>query len=194
MALICDAATPSALDDVRSLMRAFVAWHRERHVEDVALIERYFDERAFEQELAALPGKYARPEGRLLIAYQDGHPAGCVALRDLDDGICEMKRMFVPMAYRGMGIGRALAGRPDHRGRARGRLSAHAARYQQAAKRSHAALRERRVPSDRALLRLAGRYEGLAGLLRTQPAATENATSREHRYMVGPGGIRLRPS
>ena len=63
-------------------MRAFVAWHRERHVEDIALIDRYFDEAEFEAELAGLPGTYASPEGRLFIAYQDGQPAGCVALRD----------------------------------------------------------------------------------------------------------------
>ena len=120
MALILEAVTPTELDDVRSLMRAFVAWHRERHVEDTPLIERYFDHRAFEEELAALPGKYARPRGRLLIAYQDGHPAGCVALRDLGEGACEMKRMFVPAAYRGAGIGRALASQIIMEGRAAG--------------------------------------------------------------------------
>ncbi|WP_119302583.1 GNAT family N-acetyltransferase [Dongia deserti] len=111
MALIREAVTPRELDDVRSLMRAFVAWHHERHVEDVTLIERYFDRRAFDQELEGLPGKYARPQGRLLIAYQDGQAAGCVALRDLGDGVCEMKRMFVPASFRGTGIGRALATR-----------------------------------------------------------------------------------
>jgi GNAT superfamily N-acetyltransferase len=109
MLLIREPMTPGALDDARSLMRAFVAWHRERHVEDLALVDRYFDGRAFDQELAALPGKYARPKGRLLVAYQDEQPVGCVALRDLGDGICEMKRMFVPVACRGLGIGRALA-------------------------------------------------------------------------------------
>lgn len=99
------------LDDVRGLMRAFVAWHRERHVEDIALIDRYFDEVEFEAELAGLPGKYAPPEGRLFVAYQDGQPVGCVALRDLGDGACEMKRMFVPAKHRGQGVGRALADR-----------------------------------------------------------------------------------
>ena len=111
MALIRDAASSRELGDVRSLMRAFVAWHRERHHEDIALVDRYFDQRAFDAELAGLPGKYARPKGRLLIAYRDGQAAGCVALRDLGEGICEMKRMFVPSAFRGSGIGRALANR-----------------------------------------------------------------------------------
>ena len=109
MIRIVEPAQPAELDDVRSLMRAFVAWHRARHVEDIELIERYFDQRAFDEELAGLPGKYARPHGRLLLAAVDGKPAGCVALRDLGDGLCEMKRMFVPEAFRGRGVGRALA-------------------------------------------------------------------------------------
>jgi len=110
-ARIAEPAWPAELDDVRSLMRAFVAWHRARHVEDIALIDRYFDQRAFDEELAGLPGKYVRPHGRLLLAYVDGKPAGCVALRDLGDGNCEMKRMFVPETFRGRGVGRALAER-----------------------------------------------------------------------------------
>jgi len=111
MALILEPARPAELDDARSLMRAFLAWHRARHVEDIDLVERYFDQAAFDAELACLPGKYARPQGRLFIAYVDGKPAGCVALRDLKHGVCEMKRMFVPDAFRGQGIGRALAKR-----------------------------------------------------------------------------------
>ena len=111
MISIFQAATKTELNDVRGLMRAFVAWHRERHVEDIALIDRYFDQGAFDQELAGLPGKYARPQGRLLLAYVDGKPAGCVALRDLGGGACEMKRMFVPETFRGRGVGRALADR-----------------------------------------------------------------------------------
>ena len=111
MALILEPARPAELDDARSLMRAFLAWHRARHVEDIDLVERYFDQAAFDAELACLPGKYARPQGRLFIAYVDGKPAGCVALRDLKHGVCEMKRIFVPDAFRGQGIGRALAKR-----------------------------------------------------------------------------------
>jgi ribosomal protein S18 acetylase RimI-like enzyme len=106
---VAQASTGAALDDVRHLMRAFVAWHRERHVDDLALIDRYFDEAEFAAELAALPGKYAPPKGSLLVAYHDGKPAGCVALRGLGRGYCEMKRMFVPVEFRGLGVGRALA-------------------------------------------------------------------------------------
>jgi len=111
MVSIFQAATNTELADVRSLMRGFLAWHRQRLVEDRALIDRYFDAEAWEAELAGLPGKYAPPQGRLLIAYRGGQPAGCVALRELGDGVAEMKRMFVPTEYRGLGIGRALADR-----------------------------------------------------------------------------------
>ena len=109
MATVSQATTSKQLDDVRSLMRAFLAWHRERHVADLDLIDSYFDEEEWEHELAALPGKYAPPKGSLLIAHHAGRPAGCVALRDLGDRICEMKRMFIPTELRGLGIGRALA-------------------------------------------------------------------------------------
>ncbi len=63
----------------------------------------------FEEELAGLPGKYASPDGRLLIATSEGKVSGCVALRKMSDGICEMKRLFVRTEFRGDGTGRELA-------------------------------------------------------------------------------------
>lgn len=101
--------TTEQLDQVRALMRAFIAWHRERHQQDRALIESYFDAAAFEAELEGLPGKYAPPGGGLLLATLDGEPAGCVALRGIDEARCEMKRMFVYPERQGHGVGRALA-------------------------------------------------------------------------------------
>jgi len=96
------------LDAVRNLMRAFIAWHRERHVQDLALIDSYFDAAAFDEELTGLPGIYTAPRGSLLLASLDGEPAGCVALRSIDDDFSEMKRMFVYPRFHGRSVGRAL--------------------------------------------------------------------------------------
>lgn len=63
----------------------------------------------FENELATLPGSYAPPAGRILLAYDCSSPAGCVALRSLGGRVCELKRLFVRPGYRGTGLGRRLA-------------------------------------------------------------------------------------
>jgi putative acetyltransferase len=65
----------------------------------------------FDKELADLPGNYAPPAGRLLLAEYDGQFAACVALHKLDSGICEMKRLYLRPQFRGKGFGRALADR-----------------------------------------------------------------------------------
>jgi GNAT superfamily N-acetyltransferase len=97
------------IEQVRNLKRAYLAWQRQTHNDRLDLVEKYFDPKAFETELASLPGKFAPPAGRLLLAHYDGIPVGTVALRDLGNQICEMKSMFVESQHLGKGIGRALA-------------------------------------------------------------------------------------
>jgi len=63
----------------------------------------------FEQELAGLPGHYAPPSGRLLLAEYDGQLAGCAALRQWQPGVCEMKRLYLRPSFRGKGLGRVIA-------------------------------------------------------------------------------------
>jgi putative acetyltransferase len=63
----------------------------------------------FEKEMSELPGRYAPPEGRILLAFAEDDPAGCVAMKKLGSGICEMKRFYVRPSYRGRGIGHQLA-------------------------------------------------------------------------------------
>ncbi|HEY2030013.1 MAG TPA: GNAT family N-acetyltransferase [Myxococcales bacterium] len=63
---------------------------------------------SFDAELAGLPGDYAEPNGRLLLADADGETQGCVALHRYAEGVCEMKRLYVRPQARGRGVGRLL--------------------------------------------------------------------------------------
>ncbi len=91
------ATSAEEIDTARTLFREYAAGL------DVDLSFQNFDE-----ELATLPGAYAPPDGRLLLAWDGAEPAGCVALRRFADGVGEMKRLYVRRAWRGKGLGRAL--------------------------------------------------------------------------------------
>jgi ribosomal protein S18 acetylase RimI-like enzyme len=97
MLTIVQAETQQQLEDARVIFREYAAWLN---------VDLCFQ--GFEQELASLPGKYAKPEGRLYLAMFGEQLAGCIALRKLEEGVCEMKRLFVREAYRGHKIGVSL--------------------------------------------------------------------------------------
>jgi GNAT superfamily N-acetyltransferase len=78
------------------------------------------DLQGFAEELKTLPGLYAPPEGRLLLARIQGEPAGTAALRRLSANSCEAKRLYVRPQYRSQGIGRALLWRLTEEARAAG--------------------------------------------------------------------------
>jgi putative acetyltransferase len=98
MVELSEAYAGQKLLDVRRLMEEYAA-----------SLGVSLDFQDFDLELASLPGDYSPPEGRLLIASDRGEVAGCVALRKLEEGTCEMKRLYVQPAFRGSGVGRSLA-------------------------------------------------------------------------------------
>lgn len=97
MSFITQANTDEQIAAAKTLFREYESW---------LAMDLCFQ--GFEAELAALPGKYAMPDGRLYLAYVDDNLAGCIALRKLEDGVCEMKRLFVRDGFRGAGIGVSL--------------------------------------------------------------------------------------
>lgn len=100
MTEIRHARFPEDLNAVQAVFREYVA--------SVSVGLEFQD---YESEFANLPGKYAAPEGRLLLAWRQERVVGCAALRKVDAQVCEMKRVYVRPQGRGEGLGRLLAER-----------------------------------------------------------------------------------
>ena len=81
---------------------------------------RYLALQRFDEELLHLEEKYGAPEGCLYLLREEGESVGCGGMKKLDEGRCELKRMYIRPAYRGRGLGRALAERIIRDGRAAG--------------------------------------------------------------------------
>jgi putative acetyltransferase len=99
---IKQATTNTQITYASALFREYFDWLEETHGLDLSY-------QGIEDELASLPGVYAPPRGRLLLAYDGDVPVACGALKPQDEGICELKRTYVRPAYRGKGLGRQIA-------------------------------------------------------------------------------------
>src|SRR5688572_22966098 len=106
---IVPASSPQEIEAIRELFREYAT-----------TLPMSLDYQGFEAELTALPGKYALPRGCLLLAFEEGKVAGCVAMRPFDGGRCEMKRLYLRPAFQGRGLGRQLAARVVSEARAAG--------------------------------------------------------------------------
>lgn len=109
LTIFIQAETTDHIETARRLFREYEAWFG---------LDLCFQN--FEGEVRDLPGKYALPDGRLLLAFVGDVAAGCIALRKLEEGVCEMKRLFVRDEFRGRGIGVALIERIIEEGRSGG--------------------------------------------------------------------------
>lgn len=91
------------------LVREYADWCRARFAHEAWMIELAFSHQSLDSELESLPVRYGPPGGKTFLARRDGEVVGCGAYRRRSDEVCEMKRLFVPDRFRGLGIGRKLS-------------------------------------------------------------------------------------
>jgi ribosomal protein S18 acetylase RimI-like enzyme len=92
-----------------TLIEEYVGWCRTRFADDPWFVDMVFGHQALDSELAALSRAYGPPQGLTLLARVDGEVRGAGAYRWIGEGVCEMKRLYVPVRFQGMGLGRRLA-------------------------------------------------------------------------------------
>ena len=104
MLAIAQATTRAEIDGVAAMLREYTTWAfgLEARSDEAPTFE------GLEEELATLPGVYAPPAGRLLLATDDGQPGGCIALKPHDRETSELKRLYVQPSFRGRDIGGQL--------------------------------------------------------------------------------------
>lgn len=91
-----------------ALVREYADWCRARFAQEAWMIELAFSHQSLDRELESLQTRYGPPAGKTFLARRDGEVVGCGAYRRHPD-FCEMKRLFVPDRFRGLGIGRKLS-------------------------------------------------------------------------------------
>jgi len=105
---IVEVTDPELLQRTVELLRAFPNHQRRRYAEHIRTVDHYFDDVAYDQELAELARRYGPPHGCVIAAVEDGQVIGAVCLRRLNDDACEMKRLYVPPEHRRKGVAKSL--------------------------------------------------------------------------------------
>src|SRR5689334_4762501 len=107
MLTIAQATSDTEIEAARELLREYTAWALS--IEPDSIQAPTFQR--LDEELDSLPGEYAPPAGRLLMATEYGQPAGCICLKPRNSSTCELKRLYVQPKFRGLGLGGQLVER-----------------------------------------------------------------------------------
>ena len=105
---IFSAQSPGDYDAFAGLIRRYVDWCRDRYREDAWFVDQALSHQSLDGELTQLETVYGPPHGRTFLVRADGELCGCAAYHRLEEGVCEMKRLFISDRFQGRGIGREL--------------------------------------------------------------------------------------